>query len=118
MCLCIEFFRLVPDDEISTVHKPLLDLMSLSVLVCTSLGCSGLFLTSLVRRLRTSDAIVLRSLLKMLQLLHQYHPCPRQLVLDYGLYGIVREFRQEEKQVLVYQVATKLSKEFQYSTLS
>ena len=92
--------------------------MSKSSLLCKALACSGLFVSALIRRLKNSEAIVLRSLLKMIQLLHQYHPCPRQLVLDHGLYSILREFAQEETQVLVYQIATRLLKEIQQSTLS
>ena len=56
---------------------------------CRSLTNSGLYVTSLVKRLNSSDAIVLRSLLKMLQLLHTFHPNPRQFVLDNDLYNVV-----------------------------
>ena len=113
----VDFFRSVSSQEIVTLHKPLLDLMSKSPLLCRALGCSGLFVSSLVKRLQNADTIVLTSLLKMIQLLHNHHPCPRQFILDYGLYDIVREFILHEKQVLIYQIATRLLKEFQNSTL-
>lgn len=92
--------------------------MSKSRGLCRGLGCSGLFVSALVKRLKTSEAIVLRSLLKMLQFIHQHHPYPRQLVLDHNLYSIVKSLAQEEGQVLVNQMANRLLRDFQTSTLS
>lgn len=83
-----------------------------------ALSNSGLYVTSLVKRLCTSDAIVLRSLLKMVQLLHQYHPNPRQFVLDNDLYNVAKGFAQSEVQVLVHQIANRLLIDFQNSTLT
>ena len=93
-------------------------MMSKSRQLCRSLGCSGLFVSAVVKRLSTAEAIVLRSLLKMLQFIHQHHPFPRQLVLDHNLYSIVRKFAKEEGQVLVNQMANRLLRDFQASTLS
>lgn len=73
---------------------------------------------SLVSRLRSSDAVVLRTLLKMLRRLHECHPNPRQLVLDFNLYQIVQGFEQLREQVLVQQYASKLLSEFQRTTLA
>lgn len=84
-----------------------------------SLSGSGVFVSTLVRRLKvTTEAIVLRSLLKMLQLLHQYHPCPRQFVLDNHLYKLVKDFAESKSQVLVCEIANKLLADFQVSTLT
>lgn len=93
-------------------------MMVKSSALCKALGSSGLYITSLVRRLLHSEAIVLKSLLEMLQLMHQHHPSPRQLVLDNDLYSIIRKFAEVEGQVLVFQVANKLLKDFQQSTMS
>jgi hypothetical protein len=93
-------------------------MMSKSVELARALCNSGLYVTSLIRRLQNSEALVLRSLLKMLQLLHQYHPSPRQFVLDYDLYTVVRSLAQAEAQVLVHQMANRLLLDFQHSTMS
>lgn len=87
--------------------------------VATALSASGIFVSTLVRRLNTTEeAIVLCSLLRIVQLLHQYHSCPRQLVLDNNLYAIVRKFAQAENQVMVSQLANRLLADFQLSTLT
>lgn len=83
-----------------------------------ALGASGLFISSLLRRIKITEAIVLCSLLKMLRMLHQHHPSPRQLVLDNDLYGVVKEIAQLESQVLVSQVANELLVDFQDSTMT
>lgn len=93
-------------------------MMVKSSILSKALSNSGLYVTSLVKRLCTSDAIVLRSLLKMVQLLHQYHPNPRQFVLDNDLYNVAKGFAQSEGQVLVHQIANRLLIDFQNSTLT
>lgn len=54
----------------------------------------------------------------MVQLLHQYHPNPRQFVLDNDLYNVAKGFAQSEGQVLVHQIANRLLIDFQNSTLT
>jgi hypothetical protein len=103
---------------INTLHKPLLDIMTKSKKLARALAISGLYVSALVKRLVGSEAIVLRSLLRMLQLLHQHHPFPRQFVLDHNLYAIVRSFARDESQVLVFQMANRLLRDFQSSTIS
>ena len=93
-------------------------MLSKSPAIARALGCSGLFVLSIVNRLNTSEAIVLRSLLKILQCIHQNHPSPRQLVLDHNLYSIVKGLAQAEGQVVVNLIANKLLKDFQSSTLT
>ena len=115
----IEFFRSASMKTIHSIHKPLLDMMSKSSDLCKAFSCSGLFISSLIKRLSiANEAIVLRSLLRMLQLIHQHHPSPRQLVLDLNLYHIVLKFVQDPSQVLVYQAAVLVLKDFQNSTIS
>ena len=85
----VNFFRTATPQSIRMLHKPFLDMMTKSEEFCRALANSGLFVSSLAKRLNSSDAIVLRSLLKMLQLLHQHHPNQRQFVLDNDLYNVV-----------------------------
>jgi hypothetical protein len=99
-------------------HKPFLDMMTNSVEFSKALANSGLYVTSLVKRLSTTDAIVLRSLFQMVQLLHQCHPNPRQFVLDNDLYNVAKGFAQSEGQVLLHQIANRLLVDFQDSTLT
>jgi hypothetical protein len=93
-------------------------MMNKSRALCRALGTSGLYVAAVVKRLYSSEAIVLRSLLNMLQLLHLHHSSPRQFVLDFDLYAAVRGFAMAEGQVLVNQMANRLLKDFQNSTLS
>ena len=114
----VDFFRTASPQTIRVLHNPFLDMMSKSSVLSKALSSSGLYVTSLVKRLSTSDAIVLRSLLKMVQLLHQNHPNPRHFVLDNDLYNVAKGFAQSEGQVLVHQVANRLLIDFQNSTLT
>lgn len=79
---------------------------------------SPAFVTALVKRLgkhADADAIVLRSLLRMLQFLHEYHPDPKQFVLENDLNNVVKGFEKMEGQVLVYQIASQLLVDFEDS---
>lgn len=94
-------------------------MMFKSTELACALSCSGFYVSSLLKRLTTTkEAIVLRSLLKMLQLMHQYHPDPKQFVLDNDLYNVVKGFAQAEGQVLVCQIANRLLRDFQNSTMT
>lgn len=98
---------------IHSLHKPLLDMMFKSKELARELGNSTVYVTALVKRLKnTTEAIVLRSLLRMLQLMHQQHPSPIEWVQQHNLVSIVEEFAQSEGQVLVCQLANKLLLEF------
>lgn len=79
-----------------------------------ALSGSSSYVMALLKILKTtSEAIVLRSLLKMLQLLHHYHLNPLQFVAEYNLVTLVKDFAQSEGQVLVCQIAEKLLLDFQ-----
>jgi hypothetical protein len=114
----LEFFRLATPQAFRSIHQPLLDMMLKSEIICRSLGASGLFISSLLRRLHGSDAIILCSLLRIIQLLHHHHASPRQFVLDNDLYNVVKKLTKCEDQVLVYQMSTKLLIDFQISTMT
>ena len=112
---------------IRILHKPFLDIMTKSELFSRALTNSNIFVTSLVSRLHyystnstthhDNDTIVLRSLLRMLQILHQYHSNPTLFVIDNNLYTVVQGFAQIEGQVLVHQIANKLLIDFQNNNL-
>ena len=108
------------DQTINSVHKLWLDLLLKSPSLCRSLGSSGLFVFSLLKRLSllSSNAIVLCSFLRIIQLLHLCHPSPRQFVLDNDLYSVVKKFTVSDNQVLVFQVAKRLLIEIQLSTMT
>ena len=64
----VEFFRTASSQTIHLVHKPMLDMLFVCRDLSKALGSSGPFVLALVRRLTsTKEAIVLRSLLRMLQ---------------------------------------------------
>lgn len=113
-----DFFCSASPQSTRMSHKPFLDMMTNSVEFSKALANSGFYVTSLVKRLSTTDAIVLRSLFQMVQLLHQYHPNPRQFVLDNNLYNVAKGFAQSEGQVLLHQIANRLLVDFQDSTLT
>ena len=121
-CCCIlsdspDFFKSAASQTIYTLHKPLLDMMFKSTELCRALGQSVAFATALVKRLKNTDeAIVLRSLLKMLQLLHESHPTPQEWVHENRLYALVQEFALSERKVLVRQLAKKLLLDFKASS--
>lgn len=93
-------------------------MMTRSKELSMALGQSALYISSLVEHLKTStEAGVQRSLLRMLQLMHQNHSNPRQYVLDNQLYELASDFSKSEK-VIVRQIANELLAEFQNSTMS
>lgn len=88
--------------------------------LCKTLGSSGLFVSALISRVSEPvDTLLLLSYLKMLQLIHQHHFCPRQLVLDHNMYTIVRKVAEASiaaQQVLVYEKCKCILLDFQSST--
>ena len=113
-----DFFRTANTQTMRTVHNHWLEMMTKSSQFSKVLGVSGLFISALLKRLSSSEAVVLCSLLKMLKQLHQLHALPRQLVLDNNLYRLVLQIAEIDSQVLVSQVANSLLFDFQESTLS
>mmetsp|Transcript_590 Transcript_590/g.825 ORF Transcript_590/g.825 Transcript_590/m.825 type:complete len:108 (-) Transcript_590:120-443(-) len=82
--------------------------------LCTALGASKVFTLTVMKRLKsTGEAIVLRSLLKMLHLMHEFHRTPRVWQEENKLMKLVEEFKLSSKQVLVRQQANKLYSDFQ-----
>ena len=102
---------------IHTIHEPLLDMMHTSKELSRSLSCSKTYISALVRRLNsTKEAIVLRSLLKMLQFIYYSHQDPKNLVSEYNLIELVKEFASSEGQILVCNTAKRLLRDFENSS--
>ena len=111
-----EFFKSAHSQTIHTLHRPLLDMMLKSSELCKALGKISLFTNILIKRLRyTDEAIVLRSLLKMLQLLYEFHENSKIWVESNNLIALVEEFAKTERKVLVRQLARKLLIDFTQS---
>jgi len=109
----IEFFDKAPTQTIQALHRPLLDMLQKSSELCTALGGSNKHTSALIRRLQcTKEAIVLRSLLKIMQLIHKHHVTPALWVTENNLYDLIEGFTMIEKQVLVCELANKLLLEF------
>jgi serine/threonine protein kinase len=112
----IRFFKDSSTSMLQNLHKPLLDMISKSSELAAALSSSSLYITSLVRKLTsTKEAIVIRSLLRILQLLHANNPSQRDFVLGNDLLPTVRKFAQTENQVLVFQSANRLLMDLQKS---
>jgi hypothetical protein len=112
--LSLDFFKSAASQTIHTLHKPLLDMMFKSPELCRSLGQSSVFTNALVKRLKnTEEAIVLRSLLKMLQLMYEFHATPKEWVESNQFVKLVQEYALSERKVLVRQLAKKLLLDFQ-----
>ena len=112
----VDFYKSTSAQTINTVHKPMVDMMLKSKELCRALGQSSVFTSALVKRLKSSsDAIVLRSLLKELQLLFQFHLAQKHWVETNDLIAVVQELSQSDKKVLVKQLAKKLLLDFKDS---
>ena len=109
----IEFFDKASLQTIQALHRPLLDMLQKSTELCTALGGSNKHTAALIRRLRvTKEAIVLRSLLKIMQLIHKHHVTPALWVTENQLFTLIQGFTEIETQVLVCELANKLLVEF------
>ena len=104
----IEIFR--------NIHKPLVDLLSHCIPLCQSFARSVNISTRFVRWLSlTSEAAVLCSLIRIIQLLFNHSFSQRQYLIDYQLYELIKKLSaSRENQVLVYQMASKLMLEFDF----
>lgn len=65
-----------------------------------------------MERLHYPKAVVGKTLLGMLRMIHQQHPDPAALVRDFDLYRIVLALARNESQVLVSELAGQLLQDF------
>ena len=119
---CADLYRLASKQSLGTVNNTFYKMMTKSKNLCKTLGSSGLFVSALITRVSEPvDTMLLMSNLKMLQLIHQHHIWPRQLVLDHNMYSIVRTLAETSfaaQQVIVYEKCKSILIAFQLTCLS
>lgn len=120
--LSTELFRVASKKSRNALNNTFYKMMVKSSNLCKILGSSGLFVSALITRIsEPNDTLLLLSYLKMLQLIHQHHFCPRQLVLDHNIYTIVRKVADASiaaQQVLVCEKCKQILMDFQTSTFT
>ena len=118
----VALFRGASAASMRGITGPFVVVMSKSPELTRQLGCSGLFVSCLVRRLgERSEAFLLRSYLRMLGLVHEHHPNPRNLVLNFNIYDKLRglsESTRAAQQVVLFQKTQQLLRSMQITTLS
>ncbi|CAM9907823.1 unnamed protein product, partial [Ectocarpus fasciculatus] len=77
-----------------------------------ALGSSATFIVEVMERLHYPKAVVGKTLLGMLRMIHHQHPDPAALVRDFDLYRIVLTLSRNESQVLVAELAGQLLQDF------
>ncbi|CBN77119.1 MEKK and related serine/threonine protein kinases amardillo repeat-containing protein [Ectocarpus siliculosus] len=77
-----------------------------------ALGSSATFIVEVMERLHYPKAVVGKTLLGMLRMIHHQHPDPAALVRDFDLYRIVLTLARNESQVLVAELAGQLLQDF------
>ncbi|CAM9468687.1 unnamed protein product [Ectocarpus sp. 8 AP-2014] len=77
-----------------------------------ALGSSATFIVEVMERLHYPKAVVGKTLLGMLRMIHHQHPDPAALVRDFNLYRIVLTLSRNESQVLVAELAGQLLQDF------
>jgi serine/threonine protein kinase len=104
-----------PAQAMQELMQPLLQMLQVSKPLSRALSLSAVFLTVLVKRLRsTKEAVVLRPLLDMLQYLHYNHPDPKQLVTENNLVAVMKEVSERTVgMVIVKSKADKMLLDFQ-----
>lgn len=89
-------------------HKPILDIMSQSKKLASIMSGQSTLIQSLVDRLETSDAVVLRSVIKMMQLLLLANDHPADMIREFDLYTLMSHFAIDKMQALVHHTAVRL----------
>uniref|UniRef100_A0AAV1T8L1 Uncharacterized protein n=1 Tax=Peronospora matthiolae TaxID=2874970 RepID=A0AAV1T8L1_9STRA len=103
-------FHNAANTEFENLLEPLLEIISRSVKLNTALGCNGVFVKEILKRLQLiPKALVRKNLLKMLKLLFESHTSPTQFLVEYRLRPIVRALAQDENSmILVKEIASQL----------
>jgi hypothetical protein len=112
----VEFFRSASPDVIHELHMPWLDMMYKSRALAVSLSGNDTYVKATLSKLQSvKEAIVLKSLLSMLEKMHKVHPSPAAFVTNYKLLDVVKGFAQAETQIIVSRIANKLRWKFEES---
>ncbi|CAN0018208.1 unnamed protein product [Scytosiphon promiscuus] len=87
-------------------------MMVKSHILVKALGSSATFVVEVMERLHYPKAVVGKTLLAMLRMIHHRHPDPAALVRDFDLYRIVLTLSRNNSQVLVAELAGQLLQDF------
>lgn len=91
-----------------SIHKPTLDMFIKSTKLCRGLSVKDEFVRSMIAQLTEADAMVLYSLLKIIELLLLNNPSPNRFASEYDLFKVVNAYAQSESQVLVNEAALSI----------
>lgn len=112
----VAFFQSSREQSFVHILEPFLKIITKSPRINVNLATSGL-IPLLVARLDHQDAIVRLALLKLIKVVYEHHPRPKQLIVEYDLQSKLQRLIEERRdgdhsggQVLVKQMATSLLK--------
>eukprot|EP00937_MAST-01D_sp_MAST-1D-sp2_P002725 g2725.t1 len=106
----VALVRSAQQADFDNLLDPLLDMVSKSIRLNQALGRSGLFLAEIVARLTapSSSALVRKSLLRIIQVIVEFHPQPERLIVDHGMCPVLQTLAEDESMVLVAELADQL----------
>ncbi|KAG9146201.1 hypothetical protein Leryth_007903 [Lithospermum erythrorhizon] len=119
----VRFFKCCPEQQFLNILEPFLKIITKSSRINTTLAVNGLT-PLLISRLDHPDAIARLNLLKLIKAVYEYHPYPKQLIVENDLpqklQNLIEERRDGQSsggQVLVKQMATSLLKALHINTV-
>ncbi|GER57856.1 protein kinase [Striga asiatica] len=119
----VKFFQFCPEQHFLHILEPFLKIITKSSRINTTLAVNGLT-PLLISRLDHPDAIARLNLLKLIKVVYEHHPRPKQLIVENDLpqklQNLIEERREGQSsggQVLVKQMATSLLKALHINTV-
>uniref|UniRef100_A0A2P2MTC6 non-specific serine/threonine protein kinase n=1 Tax=Rhizophora mucronata TaxID=61149 RepID=A0A2P2MTC6_RHIMU len=119
----VKFFQCCPEQQFVHILEPFLKIIMKSSRINTTLAVNGLT-PLLVARLDHQDAIARLNLLKLIKVVYEHHPRPKQLIVENDLPQKLQKLIEERRdgqssggQVLVKQMATSLLKALHINTV-
>eukprot|EP01027_Heterolobosea_sp_BB2_P026345 GEZU01040564.1.p1 GENE.GEZU01040564.1~~GEZU01040564.1.p1 ORF type:complete len:126 (+),score=52.41 GEZU01040564.1:91-468(+) len=109
----IEVFKVDSYNTFVSMLPSIEKILKSSKEVNAALGASD-FVAILVNHLKKNypDALVRLNLLKILRLIYEFHPNPKLLITQHDLMGLVRNVVNNDKAVLVNEMASNLLNAF------
>jgi len=97
-------------EDFANLLEPLLDMLAKSMRLNQAFGRSGLFLAEVLARLNTTaaSALVRKNLLRIVQVLFDFHPRPVAMILQHGLIPVLEGLAADDSMVLVAELADQL----------
>ncbi|KAL8139902.1 hypothetical protein V2J09_005923 [Rumex salicifolius] len=119
----VKFFQNCPEQHFVHILEPFLKIITKSPRLNTVLAVNGLT-PLLIAKLDHRDAIARLNLLKLIKVVYEHHPRPKQLIVENDLpqklQNLIEERRDGQRsggQVLVKQMATSLLKALHINTV-